>query len=60
VISNPVAEGQKRPKRGNQMALNNIRQRFELAYGGRAEVEVEDSGSAYAVKLRFPLDESAA
>ena len=60
VISNPVAEGQKRPKSGNQMALNNIRQRFELAYGSRAKVEVNDSGSAYAVKLRFPHDESAA
>ena len=58
VISNPVAEGEKRSKSGNQMALANIRQRFELAYGSRAKVEVEDSGSAYAVKLRFPHDES--
>ena len=57
-ISNPVAEGEKRATGGNQMALANIRQRFELAYGNRASVEVEDSGSAYAVKLRFPHDEN--
>jgi LytS/YehU family sensor histidine kinase len=53
-ISNPVATGEKRAKGGNQMALANIRQRFELAYGNRAMVEVDDSESAYAVKLRFP------
>jgi len=53
-ISNPVATGEKRAKGGNQMALANIRQRFELAYGSRASVDVEDSESAYAVRLRFP------
>jgi two-component system sensor histidine kinase AlgZ len=55
-ISNPVATGEKRAKGGNQMALANIRQRFELAYGNRASVEVEDSESAYAVRLRFPQE----
>ena len=57
-ISNPVATGEKRAKGGNQMALANIRQRFELAYGSRASVEVEDSESAYAVRLRFPQESS--
>lgn len=56
-ISNPVAEGEKRATSGNQMALANIRQRFELAYGHHASVEVEDGGSEYAVRLRFPYDE---
>ena len=55
-ISNPVAAGEKRAKGGNQMALANIRQRFELAYGSRAMVEVEESESAYGVKLRFPYE----
>jgi len=59
-ISNPVALGEKRAKGGNQMAFANIRQRFELAYGNRASVDVEDDGSSYAVKLRFPHDENAA
>jgi two-component system sensor histidine kinase AlgZ len=57
-ISNPVAEGEKRAKVGNKMALANIRQRFELAYGNRATVEVEEGASAYAVRLRFPHDET--
>ena len=56
-ISNPVAEGEKRAKGGNQMALENIRQRFELAYGNRATVDVDDSASAFAVRLRFPYEE---
>ena len=47
-------------KDGNKMALANIRQRFELAYGHRATVTVEDSGNSYAVRLRFPHDERAA
>ena len=53
-ISNPVARGEKRSKDGNQMALANIRQRFELAYGSRATVDVSATGDKYAVRLRFP------
>ncbi len=56
-MSNPVAEGRKRDKSGNNMALANIRQRFELAYGNRGSVLVDDSGSRYSVTLRFPLEE---
>jgi two-component system sensor histidine kinase AlgZ len=59
-ISNPVALGEKRAKGGNQMALANIRQRFELAYGNRATVAVETAGSAYSVSLRFPYEERLA
>jgi two-component system sensor histidine kinase AlgZ len=58
-ISNPVAVGQKRTKSGNQMAFANIRQRFALAYGNRATVDVDTSDSAYTVKLRFPHDEKS-
>ena len=36
------------------MALANIRQRFELAYGSKASVEVHDDEDNYAVRLRFP------
>ena len=53
-ISNPVAVGEKRAKGGNQMALANIRQRFDLAYGNRASVDVDVGESTYAVRLRFP------
>ena len=56
-VSNPVAAGKARSKNGNKMALANIRQRFELAYGTRASVKVEQSDGTYTVALRFPVDE---
>lgn len=59
-IVNPVAAGEQQKRGGNRMALDNIRQRFELAYGGRASVTVLESDHHFRVQLRFPLDESAA
>jgi two-component system sensor histidine kinase AlgZ len=59
-IRNPVAAVMNRRKNGNQMALSNIRQRFELAYGNRAAVEVDESADQYSVRLRFPRDEQLA
>ena len=58
-ISNPVATDGSRKKGGNQMALFNIRQRFELAYGSRADVDVDDGDDYYAVRLRFPEEHPA-
>jgi two-component system sensor histidine kinase AlgZ len=58
-VSNPVAAGKARSKDGNKMAMANIRQRFELAYGSRASVTVDDSNEQYTVTLRFPVDEDA-
>ena len=58
-VTNPVAPGKARDKDGNKMALANIRQRFELAYGSRAEVNVDQSEDSYSVALRFPVDEDA-
>ena len=56
-VSNPVAQGKASGKNGNKMAMSNIRQRFELAYGNRATVQVDDSENRYTVTLRFPADE---
>jgi two-component system sensor histidine kinase AlgZ len=56
-VANPVAAGKSRSKDGNKMAMANIRQRFELAYGNRASVDVNDSNDRYTVTLRFPFDE---
>jgi len=56
-ISNPVAEGKARHTIGNRMAMSNIRQRFELAYGNRGSVDVDDSLDRFTVTLRFPVDE---
>ncbi len=58
-ISNPIAVGEKRSTGGNKMALSNIRQRFELAYGSKASVDVDDRADAYAVRLRFPHESAA-
>jgi two-component system sensor histidine kinase AlgZ len=58
-ISNPVAVGEKRSKGGNKMAMSNIRQRFELAYGSKASVKIDALEDQFTVTLRFPLDESS-
>jgi len=58
-VSNPVAPGKARDKDGNKMAMANIRQRFELAYGDRASVEIDDQDNNFTVTLRFPIDEDA-
>jgi two-component system sensor histidine kinase AlgZ len=56
-ISNPVAGDAQRKDEGNKMALSNIRQRYELAYGNRAQVDVNATDDRYSVRLRFPADE---
>ncbi len=56
-MSNPVAPDAKRKKSGNKMAMSNIRQRFEFAYGNRASVEVDSQEDSYSILLRFPADE---
>ena len=56
-IANPVAVGEKRSTGGNKMAMSNIQQRFDLAYAGKASVNIENSGNRFAVTLRFPLEE---
>ena len=59
-IRNPVASDQSRKSGGNQMAMSNIQQRFELAYGSSARVEVSAAEKEYSVRLVFPCDEGAA
>jgi two-component system sensor histidine kinase AlgZ len=54
-VVNPVADDRPRTRQGNQMALDNIRQRLQLAFPGQSEVDVENSGGLYRVRLRFPL-----
>ncbi len=57
-VSNPVPAGPTSPARpGNRIALDNIRERLELAYPGRARVDVASGGSEYVVTLSFPLVE---
>jgi two-component system sensor histidine kinase AlgZ len=58
-VTNPVAPGKSRSKDGNKMALANIRQRFELAYGNRATIDVAVEDDTYTVVLRFPAEDES-
>ena len=53
-IANPVSPVARAVRDGNRMALENIRQRLELAFPGRADVTVDDAEGRYRVTLRFP------
>jgi two-component system sensor histidine kinase AlgZ len=55
VVSNPVPTDRRPTSGGHRIALDNIRQRLQLAYPGRSSVTVEDSADQYRVSLRFPL-----
>lgn len=56
-VSNPVATGYRsRHSSGNQLAINNIRQRLSLAYGPSADLRVEKSHSRYTVTLSLPVN----
>jgi two-component system sensor histidine kinase AlgZ len=59
VVSNPVAQNAAigEPRNGNRIALDNIRQRLDLAYGGRGSLRVEQSPDRYQVTVRFPYTE---
>lgn len=55
-ISNPLlSTGDERP--GNRLALENIRERLELAYQGDASVDVEHTADQYRITLRFPVED---
>jgi two-component system, LytTR family, sensor histidine kinase AlgZ len=54
-VTNPVAPAGRTPRPGNRMALDNIRQRLELAFPGQSSVDVQEAGGLFRVQLRFPL-----
>ena len=55
-LTNPVAAARsdENGRRGNRMALDNIRRRFALAFDDEATVDVVASEGEYRVRLRFP------
>ena len=54
-VRNPIlAQAGYSDREGNRMALENIRQRLELAWPGRARVETEQSGGEFCARLIFP------
>ena len=54
-VYNPMSPDRRPASSGHRIALDNIRQRLELAYPGRSSVTVDDSGDDYRVTLKFPL-----
>jgi two-component system sensor histidine kinase AlgZ len=53
-VTNPKARGAKPARGGHGMALDNIRERLELAYPGRSAVTVDDGPERYRIRLEFP------
>lgn len=53
VLRNPVG-APPGAREGNRLALENIRERLTLLYGGRALVKAGRFGEEYIVTLRFP------
>lgn len=54
-ISNPVG-GRASQHSGNQVALDNIRRRFELAFSAPATVVVSRENETFSVQLEFPAE----
>jgi two-component system sensor histidine kinase AlgZ len=58
-ISNPLISVQNaNQRRGNQMALENIRERLALAFDGAASMDLSETESRYTVKLTIPITEA--
>jgi two-component system sensor histidine kinase AlgZ len=54
-VRNPIASaGGYAERDGNRMALENIRQRLELAWPGRARIEVEQDAGEFCARLVIP------
>src|SRR6185369_17672511 len=57
-VTNPVAAARNGQSRvGNRIALDNIRQRLELAYNRAATLTIEQPAGEYRVTIRFPYTE---
>ncbi|HET8552266.1 MAG TPA: histidine kinase [Gammaproteobacteria bacterium] len=53
-VDNPVGPVPSSRRRGNRMALDNVRERLRLLYGAAASVEAYPSKDRFRLVLRFP------
>jgi two-component system sensor histidine kinase AlgZ len=54
-VENPVRRTAGRmQRRGNRMALDNVRERLLLAFAGRASVDVTETDTQFCVRVRIP------
>ncbi len=56
-VTNPLTGHAASTRSGNQLAVQNIRDRLKLAFGERGRLDVEQTESRYQVTLRFPWEE---
>lgn len=56
-VRNPLGGSGTQERIGNRVALDNIRQRLDLAWPGRSRVEVIQDSDEYRVVLMFPHEE---
>ena len=55
-ISNPLPPDSMPRRRGNQMALENVRERLELAWPERASLELKSDADHFIVQLHLPYE----
>jgi two-component system sensor histidine kinase AlgZ len=57
-VSNPTqSRAEAGGRRGNRIAVENIRERLSLAFPGRGGLEIEQTDDRYCVRLRFPYQQ---
>ncbi len=57
-VRNPLTPGAQPKPGGNRIALENIRQRMELAYSEKAGLTIDQGPDYFSVKLEFPYTET--
>ncbi|HXH03928.1 MAG TPA: histidine kinase [Candidatus Competibacteraceae bacterium] len=57
-LSNPLSSAPLAPRRGQQIAQENIRQRLALAYGEASHFRIRQDAERYSVQFAIPLESS--
>jgi len=56
IISNPLLEDRTEQHReGNRMAVNNIRERLQIAFAGEATMQQVEENNQFTVTLNLPI-----
>lgn len=56
-IANPLPQ-QSAKKQGNQMALNNIKERLKIAFKGRSTFHIKQGDALFTVEISLPMGQS--
>lgn len=55
-ITNPLSSEESTHERGNQMALDNIRNRLQAIYGAESSLTTEKTENQFYTRLSYPID----